>query len=118
VLAAAIPRDGIGRIVKGRRIAILGDMLELGPEEISMHKDLAGDPHLAKASVVHCVGSRMRHLFEALPEDLRGHWVETAQELTSHPAQLVDSGDVVLVKGSKGSKVSLIVDAIRKLGHR
>lgn len=118
VLAAAQPRDGIGRIVKGRRIAVLGDMLELGPEEMSMHKALAEDPYLAKATVVHCVGPRMRQLYDALPEAQRGHWVETAQELTSHPAHLVDGGDVVLIKGSKGSKVSLIVDAIRKLGHR
>ncbi|SEW21321.1 UDP-N-acetylmuramoyl-tripeptide--D-alanyl-D-alanine ligase [Cognatiyoonia koreensis] len=118
VLAAARPRDGIGRIVKGRRVAILGDMLELGPEEMSMHKALADDPHLAKASIVHCVGPRMRHLYEALPERLRGQWVESADGLTGHPATIVDAGDIVLVKGSKGSKVSLIVDAIRKLGHR
>ena len=118
VLAAATPRDDIGRIIKGRRIAILGDMLELGPEEMSMHSALAADPHLAKATIVHCVGPRMRHLFDALPEAQRGQWVETAKELASHPATLVDAGDVVLVKGSKGSKVSLIVDAIRKLGHR
>ena len=118
VLASATPRDGIGRIVKGRRIAILGDMLELGPEEMSMHKGLAGDPHLAKASIVHCVGPRMKHLYDALPEALRGTWVATAEELATQSAQLVDGGDVVLIKGSKGSKVSLIVDAIRKLGHR
>lgn len=118
VLAAATPRDDIGRIIKGRRIAILGDMLELGAEEMSMHSALSADPHLAKATIVHCVGPRMRHLFDALPEAQRGQWVETAEELTSHPATLVDAGDVVLVKGSKGSKVSLIVDAIRKLGHR
>lgn len=118
VLAAAMPRDGIGRHSKGRRVAILGDMLELGPEEMSMHKALAGDPYLAKVDIVHCVGPRMLHLYDALPDHQRGKWAETAAELATHPARLADGGDVVLVKGSKGSKVSLIVDAIRKLGHR
>ena len=60
----------------------------------------------------------MQHLWQALPEEKRGQWAETAQELVGKTNRLVDAGDVVLVKGSKGSKVSLIVDAIRKLGHR
>ena len=118
VLAAGQPVDGIGRTIKGRRIAILGDMLELGPDEHRMHAELAENPHLLQATVVHCVGPRMQHLYDALPEHLRGRWVPEASDLTSHPARLVDAGDVVLVKGSKGSKVSLIVDAIRRLGHR
>jgi len=41
-----------------------------------------------------------------------------ADELAAQVHQLIDAGDVVLVKGSKGSKVSRVVDAIRKLGHR
>ncbi|MBU0860799.1 MAG: UDP-N-acetylmuramoyl-tripeptide--D-alanyl-D-alanine ligase [Alphaproteobacteria bacterium] len=118
VLSASTPRDGVGRIVKGRRVAILGDMLELGPDEIGMHTALADDPYLAKAHVVHCAGPRMRALFDALPADLRGQWAPEADDLAGQVARLVDAGDVVLVKGSKGSKVSRVVDAIRKLGHR
>jgi len=118
VLAAAKPTDNIGRIVKGRRIAILGDMLELGPDEMAMHANLARDPHLTGVTTVHCVGLRMKQLYDALPEEQRGQWVPAADAMTRHVARLVDAGDVVLVKGSKGSKVSAIVDAIRKLGHR
>jgi UDP-N-acetylmuramoyl-tripeptide--D-alanyl-D-alanine ligase len=118
VLAAADPVDDVGRIIKGRRIAILGDMLELGPDEIAMHYTLSENADLLRADVVHCVGPRMKTLFEALPDALRGQWAESATALASDAQQLVDAGDVVLVKGSKGSKVSLIVDAIRKLGHR
>ncbi len=118
VLAASKPTNNVGRIVKGRKIAILGDMLELGDDEVAMHRDMAGNVHLQQADLIHCAGPLMHHLWQALPEAKRGKWAETAQELVSQTPRLVDAGDVVLVKGSKGSKVSLIVDAIRKLGHR
>lgn len=117
VLASHTPRNNVGRVVKGRRVAILGDMLELGTDEIAMHADIARDPSLAFVHLIHCAGPRMRHLYDVLPEGLRGTWFENAQDLAANPGRLVDAGDVVLVKGSKGSKVSLVVDAIRKLGH-
>ncbi len=117
VLGAAEAVDNIGRIRQGRRIAILGDMLELGPEEIALHRAIADHPAMARVHLVHCVGPRMRALWELLPESRRGEWHETATALASRSHQLVDAGDVVLVKGSKGIKVSLIVDALRKLGQ-
>ena len=117
VLAAAAPRDGLGRVKQGRRIAVLGDMLELGPDEIALHAALAASPHMSKLSLVHCVGPRMRALWDALPEGKRGDWAETADALAARAHRLVDAGDILLVKGSKGSKVSLVVDALRKLGH-
>ena len=117
VLSVMVPKDGLGRIHKGRRIAILGDMLELGPEEVALHIAIADLPHLAHLDRVHCVGPRMKALWQALSGDQQGKWVETAPELASCVASLVDAGDIILVKGSKGSKVSLTVDAIRKLGH-
>jgi len=118
VLAASTPTDGVGRIVKGRRVAILGDMLELGKDEIGMHSEFAANPHLQSLDLIHCAGPLMRHLWDALPEEKQGQWAATAAELVPYVTRLVDAGDVVLVKGSKGSKVSLVVDAIRKLGHR
>ncbi|MGR3756338.1 MAG: UDP-N-acetylmuramoyl-tripeptide--D-alanyl-D-alanine ligase [Tranquillimonas sp.] len=117
-LAAAQPRHGLGRVARGRRIAILGDMLELGPDEARLHADLARLPAMEAVARVHCVGPRMRALHQALPEDRRGEWTENAQILAGRAHALVDAGDIVLVKGSKGSRVSLIVDALRKLGHR
>ena len=100
-----------------QRIAVLGDMLELGKDELEMHRVLADQPFFSKIDLVHCVGSRMRALYEALPEEKRGRLCETAKELAQCAHVLVHSGDVLLVKGSKGSKVSLVVDAVRKLGH-
>jgi UDP-N-acetylmuramoyl-tripeptide--D-alanyl-D-alanine ligase len=92
-------------------------MLELGPDEIALHAALATSPHMAKLSLVHCVGPRMRALWEALPQAKRGEWFDSAEALTTRAHRLVDAGDILLVKGSKGSKVSLVVDALRKLGH-
>ncbi|WP_145105613.1 UDP-N-acetylmuramoyl-tripeptide--D-alanyl-D-alanine ligase [Cereibacter sediminicola] len=117
LLAAMAPTDGVGRISTGRRIAILGDMLELGPTEAELHRAIAEHPALAGIALVHCVGPRMRALHEALPRRQRGEWVETAAELVPRARLLVDAGDIVLVKGSKGIKVSLVVDALRKLGQ-
>jgi len=73
---------------------------------------------LQALDVVHCSGPLMAHLAAALPEGQRGLQCDTADELAAQVHQLIDAGDVVLVKGSKGSKVSRVVDAIRKLGHR
>ena len=118
VLASYTPTDGVGRTVKGRRVAILGDMLELGSDEMGLHAAVADDPFMADIHLVHCAGPRMRALYDALPDEKRGQWAETADDLAGNPSRLVDAGDVVLVKGSKGSLVSRVVDAIRKLGHR
>jgi UDP-N-acetylmuramoyl-tripeptide--D-alanyl-D-alanine ligase len=117
VIAAARPRDNLGRHARGRRIAILGEMLELGPDELAMHAGLADLPSVAKLDIVHCVGGRMRVLYEALPPEKRGRFAEKAADLAAIAPRLADAGDVVLVKGSKGSKVSVVVDALRKLGH-
>jgi len=117
VLAGLEPKDGTGRIRRGRRIAILGDMLELGPDEAGLHAGLAGDAAMEAVTVVHCVGPRMKALHEALPEDRRGRWAGTPEGLVDGIGRLLDAGDVVLVKGSKGSRVSLVVDAIRRIGQ-
>lgn len=117
VLIAAVPENGIGRVAAGRRIAVLGDMLELGSQEASLHAAIARHPGLEKVAVIHCVGPRMRALWQALPRAQRGEWVETAGELAARARSIIDAGDIVLVKGSKGSKVSLVVDGLRKLGQ-
>jgi UDP-N-acetylmuramoyl-tripeptide--D-alanyl-D-alanine ligase len=117
VLGAARPRDGIGRRHAGRRVAILGDMLELGPDERRLHAAIAEHPAIAHLTLVHCVGPRMKVLWDLLPVRQRGEWTETAGELAARGHLLADAGDVILVKGSKGSKVSLVVDALRKLRH-
>jgi UDP-N-acetylmuramoyl-tripeptide--D-alanyl-D-alanine ligase len=99
----------------GRRVAILGDMLELGPEELALHAGVADDPALASVDLVHCVGPRMAALHARLPQRKKGRQVETADDLATIAHQLVAPGDIVLVKGSKSSFVSRIVDGLRNL---
>jgi UDP-N-acetylmuramoyl-tripeptide--D-alanyl-D-alanine ligase len=117
VLAATRPRDGVGRRAEGRRVAILGDMLELGPTEMDLHRALADHPGMASFHVVHCLGPRMRALWEALPQERRGQWHETAEAMAARAPVIADAGDVILVKGSKGSRASLVAEALRRLGR-
>ncbi len=111
-LAAARPGPG------GRRVAVLGDMLELGPDEIKLHAALAGHPAMEGIDVVHAAGPRIRAAWEALAPDRRGLWRETAEELAGEIGGQLATGDVVLVKGSKSARTARVVDAIRRLGHR
>jgi UDP-N-acetylmuramoyl-tripeptide--D-alanyl-D-alanine ligase len=85
---------------QGRRIAILGDMLELGVDAPAYHEDLAR--HLAGIDGVYCVGPLMRHLYDLLPRDKALGWHENPTTLEPKQiAALLKRGDVVVVKGSK-----------------
>lgn len=116
VFAREKPQDGVGRVSRGRRIAFLGDMLELGPLERDLHRDLAQVPALSAVTTVHCAGGRMRALYEALPLDQRGEWFETAEDMAARARRLLDAGDIAMVKGSLGSRVGKVVEAIKKMG--
>ena len=117
VLAAARPRHDIGRVSRGRRIAVLGDMMELGPTAGALHAAIATLPALDGIDLVHCVGPLMQKLYAALPEAKRGHSTKTSQEMAAWLRGRLDAGDVVMVKGSLSMKLGLVVDAIRKMGH-
>jgi UDP-N-acetylmuramoyl-tripeptide--D-alanyl-D-alanine ligase len=117
VFAGETPEDGVGRTARGRRIAFLGDMLELGPDERDLHAGLAAVPALKAVTKVHCAGERMRALFDALPGSQRGEWFPTAEEMATRARRLVDAGDIAMVKGSNGSRVSKVVEAIKALGE-
>jgi len=117
VLAESTPIDGIGRIRKGRRLAFLTDMLELGANEAACHAALADLPAMAGVDRVHCAGPLMKSLFDALAPEKRGEWHESAEKLAARVHHLLDAGDVVMVKGSKGSRAALVVQAIQRLGR-
>jgi UDP-N-acetylmuramoyl-tripeptide--D-alanyl-D-alanine ligase len=117
VFAGARPQDDAGRVKRGRRVAFLGDMLELGPGERELHAGLARVPALAEVSVVHCAGTRMRALYDALPGSQRGEWFPDAEAMAARARRLVDAGDIAMVKGSFGSRVGQVVQAIKGLGE-
>jgi UDP-N-acetylmuramoyl-tripeptide--D-alanyl-D-alanine ligase len=84
----------------GRRIAILGDMLELGPEGPAYHEGLAG--HLDDIDGIYCVGPLMHHLYRLVPDGKGLGWHEDPATLQPKQiAALLGAGDVVVVKGSK-----------------
>ena len=99
--------------VAGRRIVALGDMLELGADEITMHRDLATPLSDAAIDLVFAAGPRMKHLFEALPLAMRGAWAENSKTLTPYVLEAVRAGDAIMVKGSNSSRMSEIVRAIK-----
>lgn len=101
----------------GRRVVVLSDMLELGERSEDLHRGLAGPIGEAGIDVVHTAGPRMRALHDALPAARRGEWAETAADLAARAADLVRPGDVVMVKGSNGSKASLVAKALARLGE-
>ena len=102
----------------GRRIAVLGDMLELGIDGPRLHAELCGAVEAARIDLVYCSGPQMRALWDALPSRVRGSYAETAAVL--QPAVLADvrAGDVVMVKGSLGSKMGPIVKALQRMFPR
>ena len=100
---------GVLRTMPGaRRIAVLGDMLELGEHGPAEHAGLASDVE-ASADLLYACGTLMRHLFEAVPPHLRGALAEDSAELAPIVADAVRDGDAVLIKGSLGSRMRLIV---------
>ena len=112
VLAAAPVGRGAGR-----RIAILGDMKELGPTGPDLHAALADRSAMEGIDRVHCIGPLMRHLWQALPEDKRGQSLATSAELAAEIRAELGAGDIVLVKGSLSMGLAAVVDAIRKMGQ-
>jgi UDP-N-acetylmuramoyl-tripeptide--D-alanyl-D-alanine ligase len=103
VLGAAQPETG------GRRIAVLGDMLELGADAARLHADLAGPLRDAGVDLVFTVGETMRALHDVLPARRRGDHAATAAVVAEIIGRRLRRGDVVMVKGSYGSRMRDVV---------
>jgi UDP-N-acetylmuramoyl-tripeptide--D-alanyl-D-alanine ligase len=102
-------RPGAG----GRRIAVLGDMLELGAVGPAAHADLADELVRNNVDLLFCAGPLMRHLFDAAPRSMRGFWAERSSDIRQSVFDATHGGDVVMVKGSNGSAMGPIVAALR-----
>ncbi|RAK51290.1 UDP-N-acetylmuramoyl-tripeptide--D-alanyl-D-alanine ligase [Phenylobacterium deserti] len=104
-----------GRKTSGRKIVVLTDMLELGEEAPAFHKGLAEPIEAASIDLVFCAGPLMKSLWDALPSTRRASYAETAAELAPLVARAVEPGDVVMVKGSNGSKAGAVAAALAAL---
>lgn len=109
VLGRTAPKGG------GRRIAVLGDMLELGDAGPEMHASLSKDLVAAGIDTVFCCGPLMRGLWDRLPPAMRGAYAESSVDLVDAVAAAVHPGDVITVKGSLGSNMAPIVRALDAL---
>jgi len=99
---------------RGRRIAVMGDMLELGTHGPALHRELV-EPVVANAvDLVFCSGPLMHELWQALPSERRGAYAETAAALEPRVIAAVRAGDAVMVKGSLGSRMGPIVTALER----
>ena len=97
----------------GRRIAVLGDMLELGADEQTLHLDLLAPLKASGIDLVFACGPLMKALFDALPKKMQGAYSLNSEELRAVLQPRLHAGDVVMVKGSNGSKMGLIVKALK-----
>jgi UDP-N-acetylmuramoyl-tripeptide--D-alanyl-D-alanine ligase len=103
--------DVLGSAV-GRKLAILGDMLELGDHAPRLHAELALPIATSGVDRVYTAGPAMRHLHDALPPERRGRHVDDAVELLPVIEAELRPGDTLLVKGSLGMRTGRIVDAL------
>ena len=104
------------RAANGRRIAVLTDMLELGPEAQRYHLEIAQSVDRADLDLVFCAGPMMKFLWDALPATRRGGYASSAADLAPQVVRAVEPGDLVMVKGSNGSKASTVALALAALG--
>jgi UDP-N-acetylmuramoyl-tripeptide--D-alanyl-D-alanine ligase len=103
---------------RGRRIAVLGDMLELGPRGRALHRGLLAAVTANAVDLVFCCGPLMRALWQALPATRRGGYAENSAVLEAQVLSAIHAGDVVMVKGSLGSRMAPIVKALQLLSVR
>ena len=114
-MAAAL--SVLGRMpvgAQGRRIAVLGDMLELGPTGAKLHAGLNEAIKAEHVDLVYCCGPLMRNLWDALSTGKRGGYADNAANLEAQVLAALRAGDAVMIKGSFGSKMKTIVSALEK----
>jgi UDP-N-acetylmuramoyl-tripeptide--D-alanyl-D-alanine ligase len=111
--AALATLDTVSRDRYPRRVVVLGDMLELGPEAPAMHRDLFEAVDGAGTNVLFACGPHMKGLYDSVPTAMKGGYAETAAALGSVVLTSLQAGDAVMVKGSNGMRLGPLVEAIK-----
>jgi UDP-N-acetylmuramoyl-tripeptide--D-alanyl-D-alanine ligase len=101
---------------RGRRIAVLGDMLELGSKTAAHHETLAHFLIKERVDLVFAAGPNMEILYNVLPSQMRGGLASNTKVLLDIVLSSIQPGDVIVVKGSAGSNTGFIVDALIDIG--
>jgi UDP-N-acetylmuramoyl-tripeptide--D-alanyl-D-alanine ligase len=99
---------------RGRRIAVLGDMLELGPTGSALHESLAEAVTANRIDLVYCCGPLMRNLWDALSAGKRGGYADSSASLQVQVVSAIRAGDAIMIKGSLGSRMKTIVNALEQ----
>jgi UDP-N-acetylmuramoyl-tripeptide--D-alanyl-D-alanine ligase len=97
----------------GKRVAVLGDMLELGDFGPDLHRNLAHDIERHGIDKVYAVGPLMKNLWDALPAARRGGYHETSKTVLDDLVRHLGPGDCIIVKGSNGSRMGPVVEAMK-----
>jgi UDP-N-acetylmuramoyl-tripeptide--D-alanyl-D-alanine ligase len=97
---------------EGRRIAVLGDMLELGLDSAQIHTDISETLIREGIDLVFTAGRDMAYLSGALPQVMSGGHARNADTMLPMVIEALNAGDVIMVKSSAGSKTGIIVDAM------
>lgn len=103
----------VGRDKYHRRIAVLGDMLELGAQGPALHRNLFDAVDEAGVDVLFACGPLMKGLYDAVPAAMKGGWAETAVALTPQVLSRLQAGDAVMVKASNGTRLGPLVEAVK-----
>ncbi len=100
----------------GRKVAILGDMFELGDGAENMHAEV-GAYCAERTDVIVCIGQMSEHMYNAVcgGDMIESYYFETVDAALTELPQILKNGDSVLVKASNGMKFSSIVDNIINL---
>lgn len=118
-MRAAIELLGATLVARtGRRIAVLGDMLEMGDESPTFHKDLAPIIDAASVDLLFCCGPNMKALADALSPAVVGAWTDDSASLVDAVVAEARPDDVFMVKGSLGSRMAPIVQALKALDRQ
>jgi len=99
----------------GRRVAVIGEMLELGPQSDAMHAELAAPLAEAGTELVIGVGAGAKALLDALPKTIERVWFADAGDARTQLHQGLHAGDLVLIKGSNASRVHTLAASLRQV---
>jgi UDP-N-acetylmuramoyl-tripeptide--D-alanyl-D-alanine ligase len=99
---------------KGRKIAALGDMLELGTASEELHKSLLAGLEQHGIDKLYATGKYMKHLYDFAPAGMHGGYAAEVANLAKILAKDLQHNDIVLLKGSHGSRMDIVRDAINR----